>query len=1168
MNEELYPTVVPVHRQAIYNPGRLTDPEVKASYIARQALLEMLLEDIRETRPGGIPQHHLIIGQRGMGKTTLLRRIDVALREDSDTDRFIPLSFPEEQWTLDRLSKLWLNCLDSLADTLEREVDGDGAVKMIDEAVEQLLRENQKESLLSEAAEKSFLQIVEKLGRRPVLLVDNLDLVFGRLSTHEQNRLRAFLMRAGAPILIGACVSPPSETSDYTAAFYDHFKTHYLDRLSAEEMRDVLLRLAAESGNKRLEAHLASELPRLIALHALTGGNPRTTVILFQIFTKGFSQEAYQDLEALLDWITPFYKARLEELSPQAQVVVSALATHWEPATAGQIGAVTRLENKQISPQLDRLKKAGIIEEVLVDPEDEVGPLPDRRSARTRTGYQLAERFFNIWFLMRQATRRDRRNLTFLTRFIECAHTPAERSAMARDLLLRRGLSRAERIYGLALEPAVADFALRYKLHDHVQQEIVEASLALKEKIDELIDPSEIPPHRFAFAELKTRLKTVVGMSPGISADEFADAILGAPAFLESRDAIANQQIDAVKAHKLIETARNGLHLLERAGGKDAAEWFSDLLRGGTVVDLGDSAQISEAFHRANTRKKVQLCVRYAKPEAKCAVDSKAWDTIERLFAPKATSRDADEWFEWGTYLQYDFERYEAAKSAYRRAIDLNSKLSTAWDNLGDLLADEPQRLPEAEAAYRNAINLDPNFASPWIGLGQLLCDDLDRNEEAETAYRTAIAIDPKEPLTWVCIGDVIARQGNRESEAEAAFREAIKVNPKYDYAWMSLGKFLSHQPDRAADAESALRKAVELDPRDSWAWNALGIFLFDNVEKLSEGEAAFRKAIELEPTEASHWVHLGRLMADTPNRSVEAEAALRKATELDPQGGYAWFRLGILLQFNLARYGEAEKAYRKAADLDPSVAAGWRYLGDLLHYRLGRFSEAEEAYRKAIEISADDRWSWNSLGLLLADCLGRYEEASEALQTAIELDPEDSLAPAYNLVSLLRDQLGRIKEAQRIASKLVPPEDETLQAGLLLHPALFAAYEENWGVVTEHLGKALDLIAGQSAFPPSTFPGWMRATAVFLHLGYGDKLLEFLRVRGDDQRLRPWYEAIRAHFRGDRRYLRNIPAEMRDVAGMLYDEINTRLRTLPDSTRRWSPPTGIKRVASRRRSK
>src|ERR1700720_2628684 len=124
---------LPTQRQAIYNPGRLTDSEVKASYIARGSVLDMLLEDIDGTRVGGIPQHHLVIGQRGMGKTMLLRRLDVSLREKPRSTHFIPLRFPEEQWTIDRLSKFWLNCLDSFADTLEREGAALALVEKVDE---------------------------------------------------------------------------------------------------------------------------------------------------------------------------------------------------------------------------------------------------------------------------------------------------------------------------------------------------------------------------------------------------------------------------------------------------------------------------------------------------------------------------------------------------------------------------------------------------------------------------------------------------------------------------------------------------------------------------------------------------------------------------------------------------------------------------------------------------------------------------------------------------------------------------------------------------------------------------------------------------------------------------------------------------------------------------
>lgn len=83
-------------------------------------------------------------------------------------------------------------------------------------------------------------------------------------------------------------------------------------------------------------------------------------------------------------------------------------------------------------------------------------------------------------------------------------------------------------------------------------------------------------------------------------------------------------------------------------------------------------------------------------------------------------------------------------------------------------------------------------------------------------------------------------------------------------------------------------------------------------------------------------------------------------------------------------------------------------------------------------------------------------------------------------------------------------------------------------------------------------FMHWARATAVLLHLGLGEKLRLFLSDRGEDQRLRAWFEAVRAILRGDRLYLRNIPAEMQNLAETLYDEIDVRLKHLPESTRRW----------------
>jgi tetratricopeptide (TPR) repeat protein len=1267
MSDNSHPTpVLPAYRQAIYNPGRLTDSEVKASFIARQGLLALLMEDIDGTRPGSIPQHHLVIGQRGMGKTTLLRRIDVALREPPRSAHYVPLRFPEEQWTLDRLSKLWLNCLDSLADTLEREGGASLIVQKIDAAVDRLSHEQEKEDLLAESAEKAFLELAAQVKRRPVLLVDNLDFVFDRLKPHENNRFRAWLMRPDAPILVGASISPPSATTNYGAPFYDQFKTHYLDRLSLEEMREVLLQLAVGAGNTEIPARLDAEQPRLKTLHALTGGNPRTTVILFQIFTKGFSAEAYQDLEALLDWTTPLYKARFEELPPQAQVLVSALATNWEPTTAAKLCELTHLENKQVSPQLDRLKKAGVIEEMVVDPEDRVGPLPEGRSPQSRTGYQLAERFFNIWFLMRQATRRDRRSLAFLTRFIECVHTPAERGVMARDLLSRRSLSREERIYGLALEPAVTDNALRYELHDYVQQEIVEASRALQVKVGELIDLAEIPRHIFDFAELKEKLESAVPSESGITPNEFAATILGSPTLIEQRNAIANQTLTADKARELVAAAQQDAALSERIAGREAAQWLQNLLRHGTIVDFSSPEHVSAAFHRANTPEKARLCKYHAKVEATRSLDTEAWEVAHKFLCPAGES--ADDWGKWGRLLWSDFHRLAEAESSCRKAIEFDPQCASAWAGLGLLLADlgryadsedafrkaiqyDPcpwspwnnfgnllqdrldrpaeaeaayrkaiesdakhlqlwnnlgrvlhfrlHRYGEAEAAYRKSLELDPNGNWTWMWLGDLLSDHLGRLAEAEAAYRRAVELDPKECDSWNKLGHLLHDHLERPAEAEAAYRKAIECNSKHSLPWRNLGRVLYYELHRYGEAEAAYRKSLELDPNVNWTWKFLGDLLSDHLGRSAEAEAAYRRAIELDPKEVGTWNNLGNLLQDHLDRPAKAEAAYRRAIENDPKHAVPWGNLGRVLHYKLDRYGEAEAAYRKALELDPNANWTWIRLGDLLtdhlgrsseaeaayrraieldpkepgswaglagllHYEHGRYLEAETAYRKALELDSGRSEAWNGLGLLLADCLGRPEDAAAAFQKAIGIDPQACLPPKYNLVSVLRDQLRRFDEARRLTAELPQKSEKANTAAILLHPALFAAYDHNWGICSEHLGQALDLIADQGAFPPHTFPGWMRATAVLLHLNYGPELLTFLQVRGDDQRLRPWYEAIRACLRGDRRYLRNIPAEMRDVAGTLYDQIGIRLQNLPASTQRWSPPSAKKRSTPR----
>ena len=131
------------------------------------------------------------------------------------------------------------------------------------------------------------------------------------------------------------------------------------------------------------------------------------------------------------------------------------------------------------------------------------------------------------------------------------------------------------------------------------------------------------------------------------------------------------------------------------------------------------------------------------------------------------------------------------------------------------------------------------------------------------------------------------------------------------------------------------------------------------------------------------------------------------------------------------------------------------------------------------------------------------------------------------------------------------------------LHEALFAAYDSNWGLTCESIAQALTLRA--DGFSINNTDDWLRASAVLLHLNYGAELLTFLDQRGDTvARLRPWVEALRALHAGDRRALQNIAPEIRTTAEVFYDGIESRLKKLPEKTRR-RPLADLKRTRSRR---
>ena len=64
-------------RFRVFNPHQLSADEIRGTFVVRRKLFDAIMRDIAAHQTNSVPQHHLVVGQRGMGKTS---RSSVAMR--------------------------------------------------------------------------------------------------------------------------------------------------------------------------------------------------------------------------------------------------------------------------------------------------------------------------------------------------------------------------------------------------------------------------------------------------------------------------------------------------------------------------------------------------------------------------------------------------------------------------------------------------------------------------------------------------------------------------------------------------------------------------------------------------------------------------------------------------------------------------------------------------------------------------------------------------------------------------------------------------------------------------------------------------------------------------------------------------------------------------------
>jgi tetratricopeptide (TPR) repeat protein len=589
--------------------------------------------------------------------------------------------------------------------------------------------------------------------------------------------------------------------------------------------------------------------------------------------------------------MTPLYKSRLDNLADMQRKLLAHILEHWSPIAMGELEKVSQIKASTISGQLKRLELEGLIERTGLH-------------GTTRSGYQVAERFFNIWYLMRMSPRRRRSYLLWLVEFMRLWFSPDELQHMAHSRTgghqrRRTGKHLHELEYDHALAEALpTESSERHQLRWGILKQLREQPESLSALFD--LDGADqdfkvADDYLRRFEAAREALRQCPHAETEEERTQWVDAVMGSLVDLWEKESLADIaallsrfQFDELRKLFAAETITQ-----EENFGFEAVQTLRQaVLNADFFPDMPDSRlayeQIRACFGQSAQATELACQLKFRAQKDEWTYQTLCWASQQFLGVLHFAFKRA--WL-----LHERLNRYTEAEAAWREAITLDEEDATPWNNLGNLLQDHLCRYVEAEVAYRQAIALDEKLAYPWNGLGNLLQDHLGRYAEAEVAYRQAIALDEKYAAPWNGLGNLLEVHLGRYAEAEAAYRQAIALDKKDAAPWRDLGNLLQDHLDRYAEAEVAYRQAIALDEKYAAPWNGLGNLLQVHLGRYAEAEAAYRQAIALGEKLAYPVAHLARLLWQQ-GRQAEALEYFKQALDLSQAD-----ELDLRLQAHLA---------------------------------------------------------------------------------------------------------------------------------------------------------------------------------------------------------------------------------------------------------------------------
>jgi tetratricopeptide (TPR) repeat protein len=766
------PSAVPF---ALYNPALLTADALLGEFIARKPLLETLLDTIRQNAAGHAPQHVLIVGPRGMGKTTTLWAVAHRVARDRALAReWQPVVFDEESRRVGDLADFWLEAIRQWEHATKDP--GDRTEALLDEAAADI----------EDRARQVFLDAVARSGRRALLLIDNLNDVLASISDPAPlHRLRAFLMEESRVMLVGGATRYFPQITDVDQPFYDFFRVFDLKPLSLEEMKACLLALAQTRGDAAVEKAVREREGTMRSLHLLTGGNPRLIKTFYRLLAEGLRGDIRADLERLLDEFTPYFKSIVDALPVQQQRIFDAVALNWDPVDVAAIARVTRVPSNQVSAQLRALVKAGHVAEPAGHPK--------------RRSYLLADRFSNIHYLMRHG-RAARSRFDWFVAILRLIF-PDEAHAATFAKLARQsaecgpeGMRDARDLLHSALSRAETTVARRNLLHATFRESWDSDALG---SLSSWIDLAEAKQHLpetdilAFFQQMPTDLRRKIGFRPEEahwwheltrflkekSAWVLAEAAFHKGIELDPNSSYLWHGLAMLLSHPLDRRAEaeNVYRKAIKLSPKLAPMWFGL----GNILSR-DEERLPEA--EVALRKAIELDSQWGSP-----------------------------WYSLGRLLSNNSGRLAEAEAAHRRSVELEPTDAFHWSGLAEFVAEIGDRVAEARGYAVRALSIEPDDRSARRVFAKLCANSPDDLRTALPVLATWCAANSKATDVFEFALDGFIRFARLTKPAEAL--ALLESAPEAAVPFETLrDAFLAHADRNHLDRLAPERRVVAIE--------------------------------------------------------------------------------------------------------------------------------------------------------------------------------------------------------------------------------------------------------------------------------------------------------------------------------------------------------------------